>query len=71
LAPFKWQLWAAILAAIFLLAVSLHIVSRFGIVYGNKQSRRFSLFETFHCIFASICGQGKKLMRLWAGFKLQ
>jgi hypothetical protein len=64
LAPFKWQLWGAIVASTFLLAVGLHIVCNFGIVQENKHSQRHSLLEAFHCVFACLCWQGKKMMHL-------
>jgi hypothetical protein len=65
LAPFKWQLWGAIVASTFLLAVGLHIVCHFGTVQENKQSQGHSLFEAFHRVFASLCWQGKKLVHFW------
>jgi hypothetical protein len=68
LEPFKWQLWGAIVASTFLLAVGLHIVCHFGTAQENKQSQRHSLLEAFHYIFASLCGQGKKLIHLWTEF---
>ena len=68
LAPFKWQLWRAIVTSTFLLAIGLRIVCRFGTVQGNKQSQRHSFLEALHCVFASLCWQGKKLMQHWTGF---
>jgi hypothetical protein len=68
LAPFKWQLWGAIAASTFLLAVGLRIVCHFGTVQENKPSQRQSLLAGLHCVFASLCWQGKKLRHLWTGF---
>jgi hypothetical protein len=70
LAPFKWQLWGAIVAAMFLLAVGLHIVCYFGNVYGNRKSQQCPLFYTLYCVLASFCGQGKKFRRIWTGFNI-
>jgi hypothetical protein len=70
LAPFKWRLWGAIVASTLLLAVGLRIVCHFGTVQENKQSQRRSLLEELHCVFASLCWQGKKLMHLWTGFNV-
>jgi hypothetical protein len=70
LEPFKWQLWGAIVASTFLLAVGLRIVCHFGTVQENKLSQGQSLLEAFHYVFASLCRQGKKLIHLWTEFNV-
>jgi hypothetical protein len=48
-----------------LLAVGLRFVCHFGTAQEHKQAQRHSFLEALHCVFASLCGQGKKLMHLW------
>jgi cellobiose-specific phosphotransferase system component IIC len=58
LAPFKWQLWIAMTAAMLLLAVSLSFCFYMAYRYAKTEQRHYSFSQSLFSVFAFFCTQG-------------
>lgn len=58
LAPFKRQLWFAIIAAIIFLTMLLLVSHKLSSYYGNSDSQDENLWELIYCVYGAFCGQG-------------
>jgi type II secretory pathway component PulL len=58
LAPFKWQLWTAMSAAMLLLAVSLSFFFNMAYHYAKTEQRNYSFSQSLFSVFAFFCTQG-------------
>jgi hypothetical protein len=58
LAPFKWQLWGAVLAAMLLLTLALWLCCGVGHRCVKTEPRLYSFSESLFSVFGSFCSQG-------------
>lgn len=65
LAPFKWQLWIAIMAAMLLLVFFLSLSFYMAYNYTKIEQRHYSLWESLFSVFACFCTQGNKWNFKW------
>jgi hypothetical protein len=67
LAPFKRELWFAIIAAIIVLTMLLVVSHEIRRWCGNTDSHQEHFWESFYCVYGAFCGQGKELFFLLEG----
>jgi hypothetical protein len=60
LAPFKWQLWIAMMAAMLLIFFFLSLCFYIAYYYAKIEQRHYNLWESLFSVFASFCAQGNK-----------
>ena len=65
LAPFKWQLWIAMTAAMLLLAVSLSFSFYMAYHYAKTEQQQYSFSQSLFSAIAFFCTQGNNWNIKW------